>query len=231
VNHQILMPISRTTSRTFAAAASLAFGFALTVTYPDLRAQDQSGGASGSSEGSAGMEEAGEQAFVDQVRRDKAKGPRSQQYIGALVELGMYYNRHEQAEKARQALQQALAIIDAGAMKPSPQTPQRPPLVQYHDNGTVSATNQNPPQPYEETISNLLPALATAEIACSKYSSAETHLKRLIAMKSNNDVANKLNLMSAYGLYAQVLHKIGKHKDAAVYERKTDEINRSFKPL
>jgi tetratricopeptide (TPR) repeat protein len=213
----------------FALAASLFV--ALLMNGGNVGAQDQTGGTPGSSEGSPGMEEAGEQAFISQVQRAKAKGSRSHEYIGALVQLGLYYNRHQQPEKARRTLQQSLGMIDAGAMKPSLPSSPRPPLVEYHDNGTVSATNQNPPQPYEETISNLLPALATAEIACSKYTSAETHLKRLIAMRSNNGVADKLNLMSAYGLYAQLLHKTGRHKDAAVYERKADEINHSFKPL
>jgi tetratricopeptide (TPR) repeat protein len=199
----------------------------------DTMAQDgQSGGAPGcSSPGSAGMDEQGEPAFLQVVQKGRAQGTKSVPYMQSLIELGMFYNRQGRYADAARVLTEALNIVDGGALKPSIIRPPVPPLVQHHNNGTVSATNMNPATPYEDTMASLLPAIVEAQTETKQYALAEKHVKRLIALRAPNDVVYKLNLMSAYGAYAKLLRKQGRTVEAAQYERKMNEINASFKPL
>jgi tetratricopeptide (TPR) repeat protein len=189
------------------------------------------GGEAGSAPGSAGMDEEGESAFQRVVNDAKKHGSQSTQYAGALVQLGMYYNRCARYADAVRVLSEALAIVDRGALRPTPPFKERPPLVQQHPGGVVSATNVNPPTPYEDFMANLLPALFTAEIESGKYVPAEAHIKRLIQMRAPNDVMQKLNLMQAYSSYADLLRRTGRATQAAEYEKKAADINKSFKPL
>lgn len=178
------------------------------------------------------MEDQGPAAFEKIVRDAKVKyGIRSKQYIGSLMELGMYYNRHDRFVDAQRVLTEGLKLIDSGVVKPSPKTPELPPIVQTHGDGTVSATNVNPRKPYEEMMENLLPALVQAEIATKNYKLAETHIKRQIALSAQNEVTGKLNLISAYTAYASLLRKLGRAAEAKSYEQKADAINKSFTPL
>lgn len=188
-------------------------------------------GMPGSSEGSPGMDEQGEPAFLKNLQEARKQGPKSIQYIGSLLDLGMFYNRRERYADAERVLLQALAIVDSGALRPSPKTAPRPPIVQHHPGGVVSATNCDPPKPYEELMQNLFPALVTAEIENSKYAAAEAHIKRMIALVPSNEVTGSLNLMSAYSSYATLLRKQGRVREAQIYEQKADAINKSFKPL
>jgi tetratricopeptide (TPR) repeat protein len=189
------------------------------------------GGEAGSAPGSLGMDEQGESAFQRLVNNAKKQGLQSTEYAGALMQLGMYYNRCARYADAVRVLSQALAIVDRGALRPTPPFKEKPPLVQEHPGGVVSATNVNPPTPYEDFMANLLPALFSAEIQSSKYVPAEAHIKRLIQMRAPNDVMQKLNLMQAYSSYADLLRKTGRATQAAQYEKKADDINKSFKPL
>lgn len=185
----------------------------------------------GSSPGSPGMDEEGEPAFQRIVQQAKKHGLQSAQYAGALTELGLYYNRCARYRDAVRVLKQALQIVDSGALKPTPPFKEKPPLVQHHPGGVVSATNVNPPTPYEDLISNLLPALFSAETETANYKDAELHIKRLIQLRAPNDVAHKLNLMQAYSSYATLLRKLGRTAEAKRYEQMADEINKSFRPL
>jgi tetratricopeptide (TPR) repeat protein len=192
-------------------------------------AQESASGTSVS--GSRGMDDEGEPAFQRVVKQASKYGLRSVEYAGALTELGLYYNRCGRYADAARVLGQALQIVDRGAVHPTPPFKEKPPLVEHHPGGVVSATNVNPPTPYEDLLSNLLPALFSAEVESGKYPQAEAHIKRLIAMRSPNDVMQKLNLMQAYSVYAKLLRKTGRTAQANEYEKKADAINKSFKPL
>ncbi|HEY9713463.1 MAG TPA: hypothetical protein V6C72_08325 [Chroococcales cyanobacterium] len=198
----------------------------------DNDSQAVAGASSGSSPGSAGMEER-ESAFLSELKRAERSGRRSQAYIGSLLRLGMYYNRQNQFSKATGSLSQALSLIDSGALHPTPAKDIRPERVieKAGPGGTVSATVVRTPMPYEEVLQDLLPQLVTAEIGCNLLASAEKHIKRLIALQGTNPVTAKLNLMTAYTQYAELLHKQHRDKEARVYEKKAQEINSSFKPL
>jgi tetratricopeptide (TPR) repeat protein len=174
------------------------------------------------------MDDEGEPAFLRLLNAAKKKGPRSLQYIGGLMELGMYYNRVNRFEDATRVLTQALAIVDSGAVKPSPKTAPVPPLVQHHPGGVVSATNMNPPKPYEELMQNLMPALVQAEMNSGRMAQAESHIKRMIALAASDPVSGKLNLMSAYTAYAELCRKQGREREAAAYQKKADDINATF---
>lgn len=190
------------------------------------------GGSPGvSSPGSAGMPD--EPAIYErEVRKAAKKGKRSLEYIGSLLALGMHYNRSRNFTKASATLNQALAIIDAGALKPTAlkdRTPDK--IIEHQGEGTVSAEIVHKPLPYEETLQELLPQLVTAEIGANQLAPAEIHLKRQIKLSSSNPVADKLSLMSAYSQYAELMRKLHRNKEAAEYQRKADKINSSFIPL
>jgi hypothetical protein len=158
---------------------------------------------------------------------------RTQTYIGALLDLGMHYNRGDQFARASQILTQALQLVDSGVLKPSSKEARqdRPPQVETQENGTVSTTSINPLRPYEELMDNLLPALIEAQIGASQYAPAESTIKRLIASTGSNEVSHKLNLEFAYSRYATVLRKLNRLAEANQYQRKADEIHNSFRPL
>ena len=190
------------------------------------------GAVGGSSPGSSGMEES-ESGHKRAVEKAKKKGLTSREYIGSLLALGMFYNREERFVDASKTLRQSLSIIDAGAMKPTPDKDRKPEKVieKQHPGGVVSAEVVRTPMPYEETLQELLPQLVTAEIGAKELKQAEMHIKRLLALKGPNVVADKLAQISAYSQYAELMRKLGRVKEAAEYQRKADEINASFKPL
>lgn len=182
--------------------------------------------------GSAGMDDS-EGHYLAAVKQAGIRGKTSREYIESLIGLGMHYNRQEDFGKAARTLRQALAIIDAGALKPTPAQARKPERIveKRHDGGVVSAEVVRSPMPYEETLEELLPQLLTAESGENNLAQASAHMKRLIALPGTNPVAKKASLMSAYMQYAELLRKRGLTKEAESYERKADEINRSFKPL
>lgn len=190
------------------------------------------GASGGSSPGSSGMDDT-EAEHLSIVRQSEKKGKTSRDYIGSLLGLGMHYNRHERFAQAARTLRQALSIIDAGALKPTPDKDRKPERIveQHHPGGVVSAQVIRTPMPYEETLQELLPQLITAEIGANELAPAEAHIKRLIALAGPNEVADKLALMSAYSQYAELRRKQHRDKEAEQFQRKADEISRSFKPL
>lgn len=190
------------------------------------------GVSGGSSPGSTGMEDS-EASNKRAVEQAKKKGYNSREHIGSLLGLGMFYNRQDRFAEASKVLRQALSIIDAGAMKPTPEKDRKPEKIieTQHPGGVVSAQVVRTPMPYEEMLQDLLPQLATAEIGAKEFKGAEVHIKRLLALKGPNGVADKLAQMSAYSLYAELMRKMGRMKESAEYQRKADEINASFKPL
>lgn len=189
-------------------------------------------GVSGSSPGSEGMPDT-DAIYQAAVAKSAKKGKTSIGYINSLIGLGMHYNRVNRFSDAARVLRQALQIIDAGAMKPAPNSVRKPEkVIETHEsNGTVSATVERTPYPYEETMQELLPQLASAELSSNQLDFAEQHLNRLIKIKGPNGVADKVTLMSAYSTYAELMRRKHRPKDAAMYQRKADEINASFKPL
>jgi hypothetical protein len=194
--------------------------------------ESSSGEPGVSSSGSPGMAE-NEAAFLAEVRKSEKKGKSSQAYIGSLLALGMHYNRTGRFADAVRVMKQALAIVDGGALKPTPEAKRIPErtLVKEHGNGVVSAEVVRQPLAYEEILEELLPQLVSAEISAGDLRSAEVHVKRLISFAGSNDVRQKLNLISAYTSYAEICRKQHRQKEADMYQRKADEINRSFKPL
>lgn len=186
------------------------------------------GSTAGSSSGSAGMPD--EPAVYERsVRNAAKKGKTSRQYIESLVALGMMYNRLQNYAKAASNLNQALTIVDSGALKPTAAKDRKPDTtVEKQGQGTVSIEITHTPMPYEETLQGLLPQLATAEIGANQLAAAEIHLKRLMKMSTLNPVADKVSLMYAYSQYAEVLRKLHRNKEAAEYQSKADKINSSF---
>jgi hypothetical protein len=213
--------------------------FVLLLCHAGVRADEQMVSGAGSngepgvsSPGSPGMAE-NEAAFLAEVRKAEKKGKSSQAYIGSLLALGMHYNRVGRFADAVRVMRQALAIVDGGALKPTPaakRVPERT-VVKEHNNGVVSAEVVRQPLPYEEILEELLPQLVSAEISAGDLRSAELHVKRLISFAGSNEVRGKLNLISAYSSYAEICRKQHRQKEADMYQRKADEINRSFKPL
>lgn len=189
-------------------------------------------GVSASSPGSEGMPDT-DAIYQAAVTKSAKKGKTSKSYINSLIALGMHYNRVNRFSEAAKVLRQALQIIDAGALKPTQGSARKPETVieTHESNGTVSATIQRTPYPYEETMQELLPQLASAELSSNQLDFAEQHLNRLIKIKGPNGVADKVTLMSAYSTYAELMRRKHRPKDAAMYQRKADEINASFKPL
>lgn len=216
----------------------LIFTIACTLSLPVFAQEGEpgvSGGvSSGSSAGSAGMPDVPE-FYEKEVARAARKGKRSQAYIGSLIALGMHYNRAGRYEKASSTLNQALAIIDSGALKPMPAKARIPDrIVETRTGDTVSAQNIHQPLPYEETLQELWPQLATAEVGANQLAAAEIHIKRWIKFNTSssvNPVADKLGMMSAYSQYAELLRRTHRSKEAKEYQRKADEINSSFVPL
>lgn len=194
--------------------------------------EGEPGVVAGSSAGFEGMPDT-EQMYMSIVKKNLQKGKTSKEYIGSLLGLGMHYNRSNRFQDASKTLKQALAIIDGGALKPAPTAERKPEKIveQHHSNGTVSAQVVRTPYPYEEMLQELLPQLVTAELGANELTPAEAHIKRLIAIKGANPVADKLSLMSAYASYAELMRKRNRPKEAEMYQRKVDEINSSFKPL
>lgn len=193
---------------------------------------EQPGVSEGSVEGSPGMEDT-EAVYSSMVRAAARKGKTSREYIGSLLGLGMHYNRANRFRDASRTLRQALQIIDSGALKPAPTAERKPEKIieRHHPNGVVSAEVVRTPYPYEEMMQELLPQLITAELGANELTIVEGHIKRLIALKGPNGVADKLSLMSAYAGYAELMRKRNRPKEAAIYDRKVDDINKSFKPL
>ncbi len=191
------------------------------------------GGASGvSSAGSEGMPDT-DSVYKADVAKSAKKGKRSVAYIASLIALGMHYNRANRFLEAGKALKQALQIIDAGALKPAPNVERKPEkLVERHEaNNIVSAQVVRTSYPYEETLQELLPQLVTAELGTNELVLAEGNLQRLLKLKGPNQVADKLSQISAYSSYAEIMRRRHRPKDAAIYQKKVDEINGSFKPL
>ena len=193
--------------------------------------QDMGGVSGSSSPGFAGEADV-EGPYLSRVKNSAKKGLNSVQHMQDLIGLGMHYNRAGRYADASRTLKQALKIHDI-ALKPTPPSARRPERVieRDHGNGTVSAEVVSVPMPYEETLQDLLPQLISAELEANELTVAETHIKRLIALKGTNPVADKLSLMSAYSSYSQLMRKLHRPKDAEMYQRKADEINSSFKPL
>ncbi|HEY9733701.1 MAG TPA: hypothetical protein V6C89_17430 [Drouetiella sp.] len=197
------------------------------------QANDESGsGVSGSAPGSEGMPDT-DAVYQSAVAKSAKNGKTSLAYIGSLVALGMHYNRVNRPVDAARTLRQALQIIDAGALKPAANAFRNPEKIieSRGAHGTVSAMVERTPYPYEETLQELLGQLASAEMSSSQLDLAEQHLSRLIKLKGPNDASDKVSLMSAYSSYAELMRRRHKPKEAAMYQRKADEINASFKPL
>ncbi len=185
-----------------------------------------------SSPGSEGMPDT-DSVYQAMVIKSAKQGKRSMPYIQSLMALGMHYNRVNKFADASKALKQALQIIDAGALKPAPNAERKPErIIEKHEsNNVVSAQIVRTPYPYEETLQELLPQLVTAELGTNELDFAESNLKRLLKIKGANPVADKLSLMSVYSSYAEIMRRRHRPKDAAMYQKKVDEINASFKPL
>ncbi len=205
-----------------------------------LSAQAQEGVSDGSpggmpgasSEGSEGMPDT-ESFYSTSVAKALKKGRHSLDYISSLLALGMHYNRSGKFAQASRTLRNALAIVDAGALKPTPPSARRPEKIieTNHGDGTVSAEIVRVPMPYEETLQELLPQLISAELEANELNIVEAHIKRLIALQGANQVTDQLALMSAYTSYSQLMRKRHRNKEADEYQRKADQINASFKPL
>jgi hypothetical protein len=214
----------------------IGFSTLLTIAFlaaPAFAQNDQApeGAAAGSSAGSAGIDDNDDKPFTNAVRKAALKGHHSSEYIDSLVELGMHYNRQGHAVDATKVLSQALSIIDSGAMKPAPAN-RRPDSITVEQKGEVTSGRVNrTPTPYEDTLSNLLPALVEAEISAGQLKQAETHVKRLIHTPAHDQVSGKVNLMSAYRRYAEILRKQHRTAQANEYDKKADDINHSFKGL
>lgn len=196
-------------------------------------------GSSGAVEGEAGCSSPGSEGMPDTdaeylklVNQAAKSGLRSQRYIGSLIELGLHYNRIGKYTQACSALTKALAIVDSGALKPTPIANRVPDkIIEHHGNDTVSAEVIHQPLPYEETLEALFPPLVESEIATNKFVNAEIHIKRQIKLATANEVSGKINLMSAYGQYANLLKKMKRTREAAIYQKKADDINATFKGL
>ncbi len=189
-------------------------------------------GGSGSIPGSQGQPDT-DAFYRAELEKSKKKGLRTIAYVNGLLNLGMHYNRVNKFADASRVLQEAIALVDSGVIKPSSkETLAKQSTMTVHEgNGVSSATINAVPKPYEELMQNLLPALISAESGSAQYKQAEIHIKRLIALASTDPVSAKLNLMSAYRQYAEVLRKTHRTAEAKVYEQKADTINKSFKPL
>ncbi|MDX2107968.1 MAG: hypothetical protein SFY67_16320 [Candidatus Melainabacteria bacterium] len=196
-------------------------------------------GSSGSIEGEAGCSSPGSEGMPDTdanylklVSQAAKSGLRSQLYIGSLIDLGMHYNRVGKYAQACNTLTKALTIVDSGALKPTPIAKRVPDkIIEHQGNGTVSAEVVHQPLPYEETLEALFPPLVESEIATNKFAIAEIHIKRQIKLATANSVSGKINLMSAYGQYANLLKKMKRPREAAIYQKKADDINATFKGL
>jgi len=191
---------------------------------------DQSG-VSASSPGSEGMPDTDSQ-YLKAVKLAQKKGLKSRAYIESLIGLGMHYNRTGKHGEARNALIKALTIIDSGALKPTKgSVKEKAPTVVDHGNGTVSATVNKPPAPYEETLEQLLPALVEADTLSNHLAEGEVQVKRLITMAQNERIQRVPNLMFAYTQYSELLKKMHRNKEAAHYKQEADKINSSIRGL
>jgi len=188
-------------------------------------------GSSSSSPGSEGMPDT-DALYLKETRQAQKKGLNSREYIGSLIGLGMHYNRTGKANDARIALLKALTIIDAGALKPTKgSVKEQAPTVVEHGDGTVSATVNKPPCPYEETLEQLLPALVEAETQSNHLAEGEVHIKRLITMAQTERIQRVPNLMFAYNQYSQLLTKMHRAREAAHYKQEAEKINSTIRGL
>ncbi|QQR56699.1 MAG: hypothetical protein IPG59_17080 [Candidatus Melainabacteria bacterium] len=196
-------------------------------------------GSSGAMEGEPGCSSPGSEGMPDTdavylklVSKAAKSGLKSQLYIGSLIDLGMHYNRAGKSAQACATLTKALAIVDAGALQPTPLSKRVPDkIIEHHGDGTVSAEVVHKPMPYEETLEALFPPLVDSEIATNKFGSAEMHIKRQIKLATTNGVSGQINLMSAYSQYANLCKKMKRTREAAIYQKKADDINATFKGL
>jgi hypothetical protein len=218
---------------------ALAIFCALTGALAQVPADQASAGEPGmSSPGSPGMEEQGEPAFTSPVVAALKKyGAKSSEYMCALLDLGMYYNRHERHAEAVKVLTESLALADGGLLlKMAPKTvPKKPPAPTKQftsaDGQVVGIENVDPQSRDIQFLEGILPALVEAEMAAKKYALAEVHVKRLIAVSQKGSVADKVALMGAYWQYSELLKRLGRKAEAAQYKKKGDDINASFIPL
>ena len=188
-------------------------------------------GCSSYSPGSEGMPET-DAIYLKQVSNATKSGLKSQLYIGSLIDLGMHYNRVGKSAQACATLTKALAIVDAGALQPTPPSKRVPDkIIEHHGDNVVSAQVVHQALPYEETLEALFPPLVDSEIATNKFASAETHIKRQIKLATANGVTGQLNLMCAYAQYASLCKKMKRTSEAAMYQKKSDDINATFKGL
>ncbi len=195
---------------------------------PGVSSESPGGEPGCSSPGSEGMPDT-DAVYLGLVKKAEKSGLKSQLYIGSLIDLGMHYNRLGKFAQAQSVLFKALGIIDAGALKPTPVSQRKPDkIIEHHGDGVVSAEVIHQSLPYEETLEALFPPLVDSEIATGKYSLAEIHIKRQINLATANGVSGQINLMTAYQQYANLLKKTSRLREAAIYQKKADDINASF---
>lgn len=203
---------------------------------PGATQEGPDGQPGASSPGSMGMEEQGEPAFKAPVAAARRKfGERSKEYVCSLLDLGMYYNRHQRYADGLKVLSASLTLADTGVLskmvpkavptkKPAP-----PPQPVTSPDGTVVSIDAGPGQPADvQFLQGLLPALIEAETHQRLYGPAETHIKRLIAICRAGGVADKVALMGAYSQYAELLRKTNRKVEAAKMQKQADVINSSF---
>lgn len=204
---------------------------------PGASGQDAPDGEPGvSSPGSMGMEEQGEPAFKAPVAVARKKfGERSKEYMCSLLDLGMYYNRHQRYADALKVLSASLTLADSGVLsKMAPKAvpnkkPAPPPQPVTSADGTVVSIDAGPGPPADvQFLQGILPALIEAETHQRLYGTAETHIKRLIAVCRAGGVADKVALMGAYSQYAELLRKVNRKAEAAKMQKQADDINSSF---
>ena len=199
---------------------------------PAAIAQSAVSGSPGSTQSSPGAEGEADnpKPYILALQTAKKHGRNSASYIDALIDLGLYYNRRQNWQQARLYLTEALAIIDGGALKPTIGSVEEkaPTIVPDPKSGTVSATINKPPSPYESTLEQLLPALAEAEQNSNHSSQAAAQIRRLINLAENNRINRVPNLLSAYNLYSQILKGMHRDKEAAHYKEKAEQLNKSI---
>lgn len=210
---------------------------------PGVSAPD---GEPGFSPGSTGMDES-EPATLALVNKARAKyGATSVEYMQELLNLGMFYNRQERSRDAVRVLLKSLALADAGNLKvlvareareaharkiaaaKSSATPPAGGGVSSPGDTVSSPINTEERRVDVEFLQSVLPPLAEAEIKLKLYPAAETHIKRYMTLAQQQGAAGKINLVSAYWQYAELLSHTGRRAQAEVYKKKGDAINSTF---
>lgn len=220
-------------------ALSFSFTFFISSTcFAQTPVQEPGGQPGVVSPGSPGMEELGEPAFLAPANTARQKyGEKSVQYMRSLLDLGMYYNRHDRSSDAVRVLTKSLALADSGllarlAPKAVPgKIASKPKVTISADGATVSVENNDPQAADTQFLEGLLPALAEAEMNIKMYPAAEVHLRRLIGVAQSGRVEDKVTLMSAYWQYAELMRRTNRKAQAQEYQKKGDAINNSFVPL